>query len=177
MINWINCNDMKNLMFFSLLMGIVVWSSCDVVMSPCPNKDKFLSSFEELLNTYQSQSEFTEVEKEAFDEQYRDLVNNCYKKYKSELTLKERQDFWVKSLKHLLKRYDGELEINLKDKMDDPFNKYVKDEVTAVLKESGLSFMMSLQEVFKDDLPKLMDTFSEEIKNIGQDFMNNLFKK
>ncbi len=169
---------MKSLITTLLFGSLIFLSSCK--QESCATKESFLESFDEFLTEFQSNresAELNEEEKLVYEQQYKQLVNDCYKKFRAELSLKERQEFWKSSLRFILDRFDGEIDLNFKDQMDDPFNQYVKDELVAVVKESGLSFLLSLQEVFKDDLPRLMDTFSKEFEQIGKGFLENLFKE
>jgi len=146
----------------------------------CTTKEKFLESFDSFIIEFQTATkskDLTEEDKLAYENTLRELINDCYKKHRPELSLKERQEFWKKSLRFILDRFDGKIDLNVKDNMDDPFNQYVKDELVAVVKDSGSSFLFSLQDVFKDDLPRLMETFSEEFEQIGKHFMENLFSQ
>jgi hypothetical protein len=169
---------MKSIITTILLGGLIILASCK--QDGCVTKEGFLKTFDGFITEFESKKnsvDLNEEEKLAYEQRYKQMVNDCYKKFRNELTLKERQEFWKSSLRFILDRFDGEVDLNFKDKMDDPFNQYVKDELVAVAKESGLSFLLSLQEVFKDDLPRLMETFSKEFEQIGKGFLDNLFKE
>ena len=79
-------------------------------------------------------------------------------------------------MKFMIGRFDGSIDLNITDQMEDPFNQYLKDEVVAVVRESGAGFLLSLQDLMKDDLPKLLETFSGEFEKLGREFLENLFK-
>jgi len=151
----------------------------------CANKVQFLETaeafsvkFEESRSTAKGDMDTDAGAKETaqMSTEFRQLVNDCYKKFKAEMSVKERQDFWTNTLKYFLYSLDLNTKADLEELMNDPFNIYVKDEVVELVKESGIGFMMSLQELMSDDLPRLMDVFAEEIEKIGKEFLENMFK-
>ena len=141
-------------------------------MDPCSSKDEFLETFEAYLQEERKQ---VTTDSLFFDETYKELVNDCYKKFRPELSLEERQDFWTQSLKYHIKDLEGDIDINFGKSMEDPFNKYVTEEVKALIKDSGMSFLFELQTVFKDDLDNLMKLFASELNNLA-DELQNLFE-
>lgn len=145
----------------------------------CTTKAGFLKSFDAFLVEFEEADKagaLTDESKQAFEDRYKGLINDCYKKFRPDLTLKERQDFWKQSMKFMIGRFDGSIDLNITDQMEDPFNQYLKDEVVAVVRESGAGFLLSLQDLMKDDLPKLLETFSGEFEKLGREFLENLFK-
>ena len=142
----------------------------------CSDKASFLAAFDTYLASKEGQT-VSEKDTIFFDDAYRELVNQCYKKFKPELTLKERQDFWKRSIKHVLANRNKDLDLNISDNMEDPFHQYVMDEIKALIKESGSSFILELQSLLKDDLSQLIDLFSSEINRIGKDLLKFLEKE
>lgn len=157
---------------YPLLFLVVSIAFFSCKSDPCSTKDGFLQSFESFLKEYETtKAELTQEQLFDYDHRFESIVNTCYKKFKPELTLKERQNFWQEAIGFLISRHDGEFSLDISDNMDDPFYKYIKDEVMELLKESGASYLFSLQQVFKDELPKLMELFSTEIENFGKELM------
>ena len=168
---------MKNIYLLLFMTAIIGNALTGCKSDPCANKNQFLESFDVFINEFNDKkTNYQDADRAEAEVKYRALVNDCYKKHKPDMTLKERQDFWVTSLKFIIDRYDGQFSLEMKDKMDDPFNQYMKDEVVATIRESGAGFLMTLQQSLADDLPQLMETFSEELQQIGQEFLENLFK-
>jgi len=117
---------------------------------PCTTKDGFLASFETFKTEFEEKHEGLDDEaKEAYELRFQGIVNNCYKKFKPELSLKEKQDFWKGALQFYMTRFDGDFDLDFGSEMEDPFNQYVKDEVMEVVKASGAEFLVSIQEVFE----------------------------
>lgn len=173
---------MKLFSYLSFCSCLLLLVSCKKDTA-CANKGQFLETAEAFALRYEESRLSSEVETDSeaklaveLDTEFKQLVNDCYKKFKAEMSLKERQDFWTKTLKYFLYSLDLNSREDLNAAMDDPFNVYVKDEVMELVKESGIGFMMSLQELMKDDLPRLMDVFAEEIEKIGKEFLENMFK-
>ena len=159
---------MHNKLKYSILFfaALFLWA-CK--KEQCASKAAFLESFEIYLTEKQPQQ--AEQDSVIFDAIYRSFVNDCYKKFRDEMTLEERQEFWKSSLKHVLAQHDGEFNFNLGEQMKDPFNKYIGEEVKALIKESGFSFIMELQATFKEDLAVLMDLFSSQMDNLAEEMM------
>ncbi len=142
----------------------------------CTDKASFLIAFDTYLENKARQT-VSAKDTMLFDDAYRDLVNQCYKKFKPELTLEEKQDFWKRSIKHVLANRNKDIDLNISDNMEDPFHQYVMDEIKALIKESGSSFILELQSLLKDDLSQIIDLFSSEINRIGKDLLKFLEKE
>jgi len=158
------------LLFF--LFGLLSLNSCK--QDPCASKEGFLEHFSAFITDFETaKADLDDTKRQAMEDRYQGIVNDCYKKYKEELTLKEKQDFWKKSLAFYVDRYDGNFSTILGEKRNDPFYQYVKDELVQLTKESGATFLFSLQSIFKDELPKLMEVFSSEIEKIAKDLLGD----
>jgi len=157
----------KILGLFFILLFIV---SCK--QDPCLTKDQFLSSFDSFTNEFDKRSkDLTIDEKIEFESRYQEIVNNCYKKFKQKLTLKEKQAFWQASLNFYLKRYDGNIGKLLSDADNDPFRQYVKEEIEELIEISGSDFINSVAEIFEDELPKLIEDIKGSLERIGEDLI------
>lgn len=164
---------MRLLLGTIILVSLLQFYSCKP--DPCATKEGFLQSFEAFQTDYEEVSAKMDTTLRAeYDDRFRGMVNTCYKKYKPEMSLEEKQEFWKKSLKYYMKRYDGEVDLDLSEALDDPFNQYIKDEVVELVKASGFGFLASLQEAVDVELPKLMEMFSSEIEKIGKEFLDLL---
>lgn len=150
----------------AILLSIVLLFACK--KDPCATKADFLASFDTYVSDASKEPSKDTV---IFTQAYKELVNDCYKKFKTEMTLEERQDFWKRSFKSVLNNFEGDIDLNLSDEKADPFNQYVMDEVKQLIKESGTSFFAELQDFFEDDLDRMMDIFSSEINNLAKEFM------
>lgn len=142
---------------------------------PCATKEGFLQSFDTFITDYEAASANMDTTLRAeYDERFKGMVNTCYKKFKPDMSLEEKQEFWKKSLKYYMGKYEGSVGLELSAVLDDPFNQYIKDEVVELVKASGFTFLASLQEAVDVELPKLMEMFSSEIEKIGKEFLDLL---
>lgn len=150
------------------ISALLLMFSCK--KDPCATKAGFLESFSAFTSEFEEKkADLDDPGKQAYEDRYRALINNCYKQHKAELTLEEKQDFWKKSLAFYVARYDGQFSTVLSEKLDDPFNQYLKDELIELTKESGFTFILSLQSIVKEELPKLMEVFADEIEKFGKE--------
>ena len=153
----------------AILLFCVIITSC--TQDPCFTKDQFLGSFENLKTEIQESEELTENAKASYEQRYEDIVNNCYKKYKGDLTLDEKQEFWKSSLKIYMTLYEGEISKLMDDSDSDPFKQYVKSEVEEVIKDSGLSFIGDVSDILEEELPKLLEEVMGGLEKIGEDLL------
>lgn len=161
---------MKLYQLFILIVAIAIFSCKS---DPCSSKEGFLESFANFNTEFENKkTDLSEENLVEYEERFQNIVNTCYKKFKPDMTIEERQDFWKGALSFYVSRYEGEFSLDLSDKMDDPFFQYMKNEVMELVKESGVGYLLSLQKVFKDELPKLMELFSSEIENFGKELMD-----
>jgi len=160
-------------MKFKALLFMGVWTlllfqSCK--QDSCSTKSSFLEHFDSFTSEFDTKkADLIEESKLEYENRYKDMVNNCYKKFKADMTLEEKQNFWKKSLSFYVDRYDGQFSTELVKNLDDPFNQYIKDEMIELVKESGMTFIFSLQSIVKDELPKLMEVFSSEVEKFGKE--------
>lgn len=158
---------------YQLLFLIISLAFFSCKSDPCSTKDGFIESFENFKTEYDSsQADLTQEQLVDYDQRFESIVNTCYKKFKPDLSLKERQNFWQEAISFLISRHDGKFSLEISEAMENPFYQYIKDEVMELLKESGASYLFSLQQVFKDELPKLMELFSTEIENFGKELLD-----
>ena len=152
-----------------LLLVLCLCVSCN--KDSCASKTDFLESFETFSTEFESKRhELSDNDSAAFEERFRSLIDNCYKKHREDLTLTERQDFWKSGLRYYVTTFDLDDKSSLTTALEDPFNTYVKDEVMELVKESGFSYLTALQQAVEIELPKLLEMFSTEISKLMEDF-------
>ena len=155
---------------FSVFAILLFTIACN--QDPCATKADFLESFDTFTKGYDKASvEGDTTTYLKFEPRFESLVNDCYKRYKPDMTLEERQDFWKKALKFYVGKFDGQQNVDLAQALDDPLGNYIKDEVMELVKESGFSFITSLQESLEIELPRLMEIFSSEIQKMSDELM------
>ena len=153
-----------------LLASVILLTSCQ--SDPCATKEGFLESFDTFMTDFDAAREnLSDNKRDEMVVQFKGIVNDCYKKHKGDMTLEEKQDFWKNGLKFYITKFTSDTKINVSETLEDPFDQYVKDEVIALVKESGLGFLSTLQEAVEVELPKLMEIFASEIDKISQDLM------
>ncbi len=159
--------------FTTLLLALSLCISCST--DKCASKEDFLQTFDEFSNEFKSlRTEITDNESADFEKRFMDIIKSCYKKHRADLTLEERQEFWKSGLQYYVTTFDLDDKSSLTAALDDPFNVYVKDEVMDVIKESGFSYLSSLQQVVDIELPKLLELFSSEISKLSEELLNLL---
>jgi len=154
-------------LLFSFIFSILLFSSCQKDL--CFTKDQFLDSYNSFITELEKvNDEITEKEKEEYEQRFKSIVEQCYKKYKPELSLKERQDFWKESVKYYVVKEGNEININLSS-LETEFEKYVESEIQEIIEDSGTAFFNSLEEIMEDNLPKFLNSVAKEIEKFADD--------
>jgi hypothetical protein len=166
----------NNLLVLSItLLTIIGFSACQ--QDACINKEQFISSFDTFTQEIDKiDSELDEALKTNFVSRYKRFVNNCYKKFKYQMSLKEKQSFWTKSVKSYFKLLDGDMSILFNDESDDPFYKYVQDEIQETVAESGDDFANVISNLVKKELPNYIDKFIDEVGKLNENLKENIDK-
>jgi hypothetical protein len=146
---------------------------------PCYSVDQFKNSYAAFFEEFKKASkDLSEEELQQYDDRYKDLVENCYKKFKKNLKLSERQDFWKSSVIYYMAKKGGIFNINFNtsDK-NDPLENYISSELEEVAEESGEEFKKILEGLLENELPKLIDSVLDKFEEIGEDLKESLKEK
>jgi len=162
--------SMKRTNIFKLSI-LSLFSFCIVACSTglCANKKQFLDNFDTFMQTIRNDEDIDEKQSLTYQDEYKELIENCYKQYREEMTLQERQNFWKESVILYFKTGGKSLDLKLGSNNDEEFNAYVQEELETVIEESGDDFSRILREVVSQNLlPALNDIF-KGIENLGKD--------
>jgi len=162
--------SMKQTSIFSLstfAFFALIFASCS--SGPCANKKQFLNSFGTFVEDVKKDKDMDDAQALAYQDEYKGMIEDCYKKFRADMTLEERQDFWKESVIFYFKSGGKTIDLKLGSENDEELNEYVQDELEAVIKESGDDFEKIIQEVITENvLPALNDIF-KGIENLGKE--------
>jgi len=160
----------KKLFPITILCITLAFGAC--TKERCSSKKQFLDEFELFIsNAEKINQSATDEEKLVQEDEYKDMINFCYKKLRGKLTLKERQDFWKQSVIYYLENgRQLSMELIIGSENDEAFNAYIQYELEQVIKDSGNDFERVLQDVIQE---KLMPSLNEIFKGI-EDLGKNL---
>lgn len=135
----------------------------------CTSKSKFVQSYNSFIKDVEKLDEEGK-NLETTDKEFDSYSKECYTKFREEMTLKERKDFWSNTLKYYVMRYG-----NLGDAMDDAESRF-----SAVASEDFNDFINSsgqeIKKLFKDQLgPKLKDGLDKLLNKAKE--ANEILKK
>lgn len=144
----------------TLLLFSLSLMSCDMTFQ-CSSKESFLNSFERFHKDLEKHhNDLTEADWTEVDEEFKSFVDNCYEKYKSDLSLKEKIDFWKNTLSYHLYRGKPLEELALEMDLEKELN------------DLGLQGKKELEDFFKDEIkPELGEAIDEilnEVNNLGE---------
>ena len=149
-------------------------SSCNI--SPCPDKEAFIKKSDEFFKEYdKAYDEIDENKREKFQVDFDALIEDCYKKFKEEMTLVEKQSFWKDAFVFLAKNNSRKSEKGFSFDSDEfDLDPYVEAELEEVLKESGENFAESIEGILEVQLPKVIDKVVDEIGKLGDELKKAL---
>ncbi|MBT8233274.1 MAG: hypothetical protein HKO66_01050 [Saprospiraceae bacterium] len=166
---------MKFSTFILALLSLSIIISCSP--DPCYTKEQFLDTYNEFVKEVENKKEdISDEEQLAYEKRFESIVESCYKKYRSSLTLKERQDFWKSAVKYYIAKEGEDLTLSISTK-DDPFQEYVKEEIKDVIKDSSTTILGKLENMLSDSLPNVIDKLVEGFEEFGEDLKDVLEEK
>ena len=152
----------------SLLLFGLTMTSCDMNFQ-CSTKESFIENFDRFTKDLEKHhddledSDWTNV-----DEEFKSYVDNCYQKYKTDMSVKEKIQFWKTTLSYHLYRGKPLEELALEMDLEKELN------------ELGSQGQKELEEFFKDEIkPELSEAIDEilnEVNNLGEQLKNWLDK-
>jgi len=102
------------------------------------------------------------------------LLEECYKKYKPELTRTEKNDFWKSSLRFYIEKEGGILNLKFDDSEKDPVREYIAKELEEMADSTAQDFEVFLEDVLDQELPKLIDSFVDKVEDLGNEIKKSL---
>ena len=135
-------------------------------LDPCYNKDSFLKHLEETVDQSIKDSEgWTEEQWKERDEEIGKLMDECYEKFKEDLTKEERKVVIKESTKYVYHRQKDKFKefISVLDEMD------LEDEARRLVSIADEELKAIFNDVLKDDLEGFIDEAVEEIENLAKE--------
>lgn len=161
------------LKIFFLLIIVSFLTNCEMA-THCQNKDRFIHNFEKFAKDIREHSkELEEKDWVAVDKEFELYVDQCYPKFKDELSLSEKISFWKSTLAYTSYRSAASGDIHLK--IND-----LKIDLSGEMNELSIESKQELEKYIKEELrPELEDAIDEvvdAIKEVGDELKNWLKK-
>jgi len=139
--------------------------SCSA-LDPCQNKDLFLKKHKDFVEqTLDSKKEFSKNDWNERDENFDQLVNECYKNVEADMTKEEKKEYWITNSKYLAAR--------IKEDSDQSIESLTG--IIESLSSDGVDFAEGLNEFLGEDLKTTFEDFEGEMKDIfDEDFKEKL---
>lgn len=154
------------------ILFILCVSSCQ--LDPCSNKKSFTSSFEKFTDEVSKSNETMQAtDWKTWDAKFDKYVSECYVQHKNDMTIEERKQFWINSVKYYYKRHGKSLFTELNN-TDDPLASMIKKEMDNVFQDPNESIIAVVKEVFGDDLNSTIDKVVNDVKKLGEELKDLL---
>ncbi len=149
-----------NKILFTLFSFILI-SSCDI-NTHCLNKESFINGYDNFSKDVRDH--YKELEKtdwNSIDKEFKSYVEQCYPKYKHELSINQKVKFWKNTIAYSIYResqdeaYELDLDLDLENEMN---------EIGAQGKQEIEDF---LRKDIKPELEKAVDEVLKEVESFG----------
>ncbi len=150
---------MKNILLLSILFFSI--SACQLM--PCLTVESFVSSSLEANKKFESeQKSFTDEQWKSMDSQYRTFLEDCYPKFKKELSTDELKTFWLHTSEYFIKRsYKGpDMEESLKELYSKNFKLYME--------EIGSKYAKMFKELINVNIDDTVEKVFDFLKGFGE---------
>ena len=130
---------MKHLIFIFILIGLI---GCQ--LDPCMNKEGFLKSYDSFIEKVTEANSEEKIDWAKNDAKFEQYIQACYKRHETDLTLKEKKDFWIKSMSYYHEKYGDDFYLKLNEE-NDPLALQMKTEIEKVFTASGQDVLDSVK--------------------------------
>ena len=155
--------NMKNVILFFLLTILFI-PSC--ILDPCYNKDSFLSNLEKTVEEVKKEAQdYSDAEWEKKDKELEKLMDECYEKFKDELTKEERKQVFRNSTQYVYQRQKDQFKEFISALEEVEWEKEAEQLITMADEEIKEIF----NDVLKDDLESFLDEAVNELENLAKD--------
>ena len=138
--------------------------------SNCLSKDSFISGYDKFLEDVEKNHEKILVDQwERIDKEYTDYISNCYKKYREELSVKEKIGFWKNTLLYGVyrKSVDDTYDFDLKEQGLD-----LDEEINTLSQEGKEELRQFIRDEIAPQVDGVLESIIQEIESLGEQFKN-----
>lgn len=151
---------MKHLQLLLIGLTLIAFTACDV-LSPCgTSKEEFLKNYNTFVQEIgEKDLSHDASEWETHDREFKKIIEECHKKYKTEMTTTEEAEFWTNALAYYYYRYGA----NMIAELDDSSNQLsviISKNVEQVLENP----MVALTKVVGEEKAKEIENLMNDIK-------------
>lgn len=154
--------------FPAVYLLLLIPFACSIE-TDCYNKERFIDSYTDFMNDVRIHHEkFDHTDWQKIDEEFDKYTHQCYEKFKPEMTMEEKFEFWKNTVSYVVYKAgsdeDVEIEMdNLKIRLSndlEEFSSKSKEELKMVINEE----LEPLIEDVLEDVSRGLDAVNDEIK-------------
>jgi len=150
---------MKNFVF--VLAAVSILHGCNF-SSQCLSKDAFVSGYEKFSDDVQNHyKELNDKDWIEIDQELKAYVDQCYPKYKDQLSIEEKVTFWKNTLSYGL--YRGDKTDSYQLNLDIDYEK----ELEELTDQGRLEIERFIKKELKPELSNIIDEVVKEVDNLG----------
>ncbi|MFT6938156.1 MAG: putative small secreted protein [Saprospiraceae bacterium] len=159
---------MKHLRLLILFVAMTSFTACNL-MSPCGNsKEEFLKNYNAFIkNIEEKDLAYDANEWEAYDSDFKQIIEECHEKYKAEMSASEEIDFWTNALAYYYYRYGTDMISVLRDSSNE-LSVTISENVNSAIDNPKVVLKKILGKDKMDELEDLLDSFGKDIGKWGK---------
>jgi hypothetical protein len=151
-------------LFILLFAGLFV--QCQMI-THCNDKETFIQNYEKFTEDLKTHHrDLQKSDWTAIDREFEMYVDECYPKFKAELSLSEKVTFWKSTLAYTAYRGKGEMDIDIK--IND-LKIELSNEMNDLSIESKKELEIFIKEELRPELEEAIDEVVETIKEVGDE--------
>lgn len=152
--------------FHLVLLVSLVFASCSLDTN-CLSKDAMVSNLSKFIDDVEKHHDKLQPSDWAdIDKEFKSYVETCYPKFKGEMTISEKVDFWKHTLSYGVYRGSsrGSFELDL--------NVDYRTEIDELTAQGKAEIEAYLRDEFQPDLEKTIDGVVKEVEKLGDELKN-----
>ncbi len=148
-----------------ILAGFLFLSSCQLV-GPCVNKEAFLESLEDHVETAEDNREdWKDEDWKTHNDELEKMMDTCLEKFEGDFTSEEKKEMLGLSAKYIVLKEGDKFEKIFKDLENIDWEKHADD----IISIAGDELKTVLKDFVDHDLDDIIEDVSEGIEDLGQE--------
>ena len=159
-------NSIFNTPFLILIISFIFsFQSCSI-LDPCSNKESFLHHLDGIISEVKENGEkYSDEEWQEMDKKVEKIMDECYEKYKDDLSRDEKKKILSYATTYVIKRQKKNVE-DFKEMIEDlELDRRAKE----FFQEADEELKDLFNEVLKEDLEEVIDSALDEFEKLAKD--------
>ena len=134
----------------------------------CISKESFLSGYEKFVDDVKNHHDKIEIGQwKSIDQEFASYTEDCYPKYKEQLSTKERVDFWKHTLSYGVYRGKND---DLYEFIPEDYGLNLEEEIELLTEDAQEELETFIKEEIGPELEGAIESLIDELEGLGEQF-------